>query len=132
MASLVKCVKCGAINTSDTSKSLFYVIMFTLEESTIQNNATIDRKNVSAGELVVKAQYFCSIQEITNGFWDKYSQQQVNTVLELTIPYPRLGVIAIIDIHDINKNLCNRTQAKKAISRYHIFLTNSDENYILE
>ena len=57
MTSLVQPGKYGAINTTDTSKNGYYVIKFTLEAYTLQNNTTIDRQMISAGELVVKAQY---------------------------------------------------------------------------
>ena len=35
-------------------------------------------------------------------------------------------------MHDINKSIFNRKQAKQSISRHPIFLTDSDNNYILE
>ena len=49
-----------------------------------------------------------------------------------TIIHPRLEINAIIDIHDTPKSACNRTRAKKAISRHPIYLTSSDYDYILE
>ena len=60
MASLFQSGKYGAINTTDTSKNWFYVISFKPEEYTLQDNITIDGKSLTAGELVVKAQYICS------------------------------------------------------------------------
>ena len=74
MASLFKYVKYGTINTAYTSANGFYVIIFTSESYTLQNNTTIDWKIITAGELVVKAQYICSMQESTNWFWDKHTQ----------------------------------------------------------
>ena len=55
MASLVKSGKYGAINTADTSTNGLYVIMFSSETYTLQNNTIIDRKIITAGKLVVKA-----------------------------------------------------------------------------
>ena len=69
MASLVQSVKHGSTNTADTTTNLFYVINFISKAYTLQNNTTIDRQIISAGELVSKAQYLCSIQENTNCYW---------------------------------------------------------------
>ena len=44
MASLLQSGKYVAINTSETSKNRFYVIMFTSEAYTLKNNKTTDRK----------------------------------------------------------------------------------------
>ena len=62
MASLVQSGMYGAINTDDTTTNVFYVIQFLSQEYTLQNNTTIDGKVISAGELVVKAQYLCSMR----------------------------------------------------------------------
>ena len=72
------------------------------------------------------------MQEITNWFLDQHLQQQVITVLTRTILHPQLYFIAIIDIYDINKSGFNRKQAKQSISRHPFFLTDSDDDYILE
>ena len=66
MASLVKPGMHGAINTYDTTTNGLYVIQFLSEAYTLQNSTTIDGKFISTDELVVKAQYICSIQENTN------------------------------------------------------------------
>ena len=58
MALLVESGKYGAINTTDRATNGFYVIMFTSEAYKIQDNTTIDRKIITTGELVVKAQLF--------------------------------------------------------------------------
>ena len=42
--SLVEPVKYGAINTTETTTNGFYVIMFTSETYTLQDNTTIDGK----------------------------------------------------------------------------------------
>ena len=126
IASLVKSGKYGAINTTDTSKNGFHVNIFTSEAYTLQNNTTIDGQVTTAGELVVKAQYLCPMQEINNWYWDQHPQQKVITVTTRTILHPRLDVIAIIYIHDIPKSVCTRTQAKKAISIHPICLTGSE------
>ena len=66
MASLVQSVMCGGINTYDNTSNVLYVIQFLSEAYMLQNNTAIDRKVISAGELFVKAQYLCSVQENTN------------------------------------------------------------------
>ena len=52
----------GAINIDDTTTNGLYVIQFLSEAYTLQNNTTIDGQVISAGELVFKAQYICSMQ----------------------------------------------------------------------
>ena len=49
MASLVEPGKYGAINTTDTTTNIFYVIMFTSEAYTLQENTTIDGQIITAG-----------------------------------------------------------------------------------
>ena len=68
MASLFESGKYVAINTSDTSTNIFYAIMFTPEAYKLQDNTTIDGKIITAGELVVKEQYICSMQVDTNWY----------------------------------------------------------------
>ena len=55
MASLVESGKYVAVNKTDTETNGFYVIMFTSEAYTIQDNTTIDGQIITVGELVVKA-----------------------------------------------------------------------------
>ena len=57
MALLDESVKYVAINITDTTNNGFYVIMFTSESYTVQDNTTIDGKVITAGEFVVNAQY---------------------------------------------------------------------------
>ena len=61
MASLVESGKYGAINTTDTKTNGFYIIMFTSESYTLQENTTIYGKIINSGSLVVKSQYLCSM-----------------------------------------------------------------------
>ena len=56
----------GAINTDDTTTNGLYIIQFLSEEYTQNNNTAIDGQVISAGELVAKAKYPCSMQENTN------------------------------------------------------------------
>ena len=67
MDSLFQYGKYVFINTSDTTTNGFYVINFVSESYTLHNNTKSDRKFISAGELVVKAQYIWSMQEILIG-----------------------------------------------------------------
>ena len=132
MASLVESGKYGAINTTDTTTNVFYFIMFTLESYTLQDNTTIDRKLITARELVVKAQYLYYMKVDTNWYWYQHPQQHFITVTTCTILYTQLEGNTIKYIHDIHKSVCNRTQANKSISRHPICLTDSDYDYILE
>ena len=56
MAPYVESGNHDAINKTDTTTNEFYVIMFTSEAYTLQENITIDGQIITAGELVVKAQ----------------------------------------------------------------------------
>ena len=85
MASLVESGTYGAINTTDTSTNGFYVIMFKSGAYTLQENKTIDGKIITAGELVVKSQYLCSMQIYTNWYLNQQSKHHVITVPTRTI-----------------------------------------------
>ena len=62
MASLVQSGKYGVINTADTITNGFYVIKIILEAYTLKNNTKIDGQIIYVVELVIKAQYLCSVQ----------------------------------------------------------------------
>ena len=59
----------GAINTDETTTNGFYAFQFLSYAYTLQNNTTIDGQVIYSGELFVKAQYLCSMQENTNWYW---------------------------------------------------------------
>ena len=67
MASLVQSGMYGSINIYYTTTNEFYVIPFISESYTLQNNTQIDGRFISSGELVVKEQYICSMQETPIG-----------------------------------------------------------------
>ena len=113
MASLVKSGKYGAINTTDTEKKAFYVIMITSEAYTRQYITTIDGQIITAEKLVVKAQYLCSMQVENNWYWNQHPQHHVITVTTCKIIHPQLEVNSVEYFHEIPKSVCNRTQAKK-------------------
>ena len=75
MASLVQLDMYGAINIDDTTTNGFYVIQFLSYAYTLQNNTTIYGQVISAGELVVKAQYLWFMQENTNSYWKQQPLQ---------------------------------------------------------
>ena len=68
MISLVQYGKYGAMNTTYTSTTGYYVIKFVSEAYNLQDDTTCDGKNISAGKLVVKAQYLSCMQENTNSY----------------------------------------------------------------
>ena len=82
--------------------------------------------------MVVKAKYLCSMQIDTNCYCNQQPKHHVITVPTLKILHPQLEVNAITDFHAIPTSVCSRTQAKKAIWRQSIFLTDADYDYILE
>ena len=46
---LVESVKYGSTNTTNTATNVFYVIMFTSEAYTLQENTTIDGQIITTG-----------------------------------------------------------------------------------
>ena len=62
MSSLVESEEYCAIKTTGTTTNGFYVIILISEAYTLQDNTTIDVQIITAGELVVKAKYLCSMQ----------------------------------------------------------------------
>ena len=76
MASLIKSGTYGAINTTETSTNVFYVIMFTSGAYKLQDNTTISRQIITAGELVVETKYLCSMQIDTNWYWCLFEQNK--------------------------------------------------------
>ena len=88
--------------------------MFTSGAYTRQENTKIDGKIITAGELVVKAKYLCSMQVDTNWYWNQQPKHHVITVPTRTLLYPQLGVDAITDFHAIPSSACSITQARKS------------------
>ena len=125
MASLFESGKYGDINTTDTSTNGFYFIMFTSGAYRLQENTTIDGQIITAGGLVVKAKYICSMQIDTNWYWNQQPKHHVITVPKRTILHPQLEVNSMTEFYPIPTSLCSRTQAKKAISRQPICLVDS-------
>ena len=68
MDSLVQSGMYSAINTYETTTNGLYVIELIPEAYTLQNNTTIDEQVIYSGELFVRAQYICSMQENTNWY----------------------------------------------------------------
>ena len=62
----------------------------------------------------------------TNWYWNQQPKHHVITVPTRTIIIPQLEVNAMTDFHAIPTSLCSRTQAKIAISRQPICLTDAD------
>ena len=106
--------------------------MLTSAAYTLQENTKFYRKIITAGELVVKAKYICSMQIDTNWYWNQQPKHHVIKVPTCTILHPQLEVNAITDFRAIPTSIYSRTQAKTSISRQPICLTDSDCDYILE
>ena len=106
MASLVQLGMYGAINTYDTTTNGLYVI------KSLQNNTSIDRQAIYAGELVIKAQCICSMQENTNCYWKQKPLQKIIIFQTCKILHPRLEIIMIRYGQDIPRKMCGRSEAK--------------------
>ena len=106
--------------------------MFRSEAYTLQDHTTIDGQILPSGELVVKAQYLCSIHLNTNWYLVQHTQQHVIKVPTRTILQPRLGFNPKTDLHDIPKVVCYTTEANKYISQHPICLNDSEYDCILK
>ena len=98
----------------------------------LKNNTTIDGQIITAGELVVKEQYLCSVQDSTNWYWEQQPLQQAIIVPTRTILHSRLDSVGITDIQDIPKSVRNSIQARKSIQGHPICLIDADYDYILD
>ena len=90
MASLVESEKYGAINTTDTSTNGFYVIMFLSGAYELHDNTTIYGHIITAGELVVKEKYLCSMKIDTNWYCNQQPKYHIITVPTHPRLHPRL------------------------------------------
>ena len=72
------------------------------------------------------------MQENTNWYWDQKNHQQVLIYPTQTIVHPCIDVVAVKDVHDIPKSICNRNHAKQALKKHPICLTEYDHGYIVE
>ena len=97
MDSLFQSVNYSFINISETTTNVFYVIQFISEAYTLQNNTTIDRNIISAGELVFRTQYLCSMKKNTNWYCKQKPPQQNIIVTTLTILRPHLDFVVMTD-----------------------------------
>ena len=75
MDSIVELGKYVAINITEITTNVFDVIMLTSETYTLHDNTTIDGKMITAGKLVSKAQYICSMQVDTNWYWNQHPKK---------------------------------------------------------
>ena len=132
MPSLVQLGMYSAINTYYTTTNGFYVIQFLSDAYTLQNNKTIDGQVISTGELVVKAQYLCSMQGNTNWYWRQQPLQHTIIFPTRTILHPRLEFIIIIYVQDIPKELCGRSKEKKSMQKHPIIVNGADYDYIMD
>ena len=68
----------------------------------------MDGKIITAGELVVKAKYICSMQVDTNWYCNQQPKQYVITVPTLTIIHPQLEVNSVTHFYVILTSVCTR------------------------
>ena len=54
---------------------LMSIIIFTSGAYTLQENTRIDGQIITAGELVVKEKYICSMQADTNWYWNQQQKK---------------------------------------------------------
>ena len=67
--------------------------MFTSEAYKLQDSKTIDGKIITAGELVVKEQYICSMQVDTDWYCNQHPQHHVITVPTRTVTHKKFKLM---------------------------------------
>ena len=72
------------------------------------------------------------MQENTNWYREQKNQQQVIISPTRTIMHSFLDVLALKDVLDFPKNICNRKHEKQDLRKHPICLTDPDHDYILE
>ena len=72
------------------------------------------------------------MQENKKCYWEQKNHQQVIIFPTRTIAHPFLDVVAVKYVHDIPKIVCNSKNAKQAVQKHPICLTDSDRDCILE
>ena len=95
--------------------------MFTSGAYTIKENTTIYGQIITSGELVLKAQYLCSMQIDTNWYWNQQPKHHVIKVKTRTIIHPQLEVNTITDCHEIPTSVFSRTQKKIHLKAAYMF-----------
>ena len=132
MDSLIQSVNYGIINTDDKTTNGFYVIKLISEAYMLQNKTKVDGQTIYDSELFVNAQYICSMLENSNWHWKQHLLQQTIMVPTRTSLHMCLDVVMVTDVQDIPENFCNMIQAKTAIQKHTICLTDTDYDYILD
>ena len=112
MAFLVQYGKYGAVNTTNSKKMAYYVIKFVLESCTIEEDTTWDLKNITAGEIVVKAYYLSYTKEKNKWYFKQKKQKRVILFPTRTIVHSCLDVFLVKDVYDISRSVLNRKSSK--------------------
>ena len=77
-----------------------------------QSYTKIDGTNITAGELVVKAQYLFSMKDNTNWYWEQHTLKKAIIFPTLTIIHTLLDLFGIIDVQETPKSVRNMIQEK--------------------
>ena len=104
-----------------------HAIKLISEAYTVQEDTTCNRKITSAGKLVVKHQYISCMHDNTKCYWEQPPQQ--NNIIVPTRMF--LWYDSNRD-KNIKKLVCNINQSFKSLQRRPIYLTESDNEYILD
>ena len=75
--------------------------MFTSEAYTLQYNTTIDKKIITAGELVAKAKYLFSMQVHTNWYWNQLPRNSERLELKVFNRLLSLHLMGLLGPKDI-------------------------------
>ena len=83
--------------------------MFISAEYLLQEKTRIDGKIITAGELVIKAKYLCSMQIYTNFYWNQQPKHHVIIVPTRKILHPKLEVNTVTEFHSKPTSICTKT-----------------------
>ena len=71
-----------------------------------------------------------SMQDNTKWYWEQTKEKNI-IVPTRTIIHPCLNIMAVTYLKQLPKKVCNRNQDYKVLQRNTIFLTDSDNEFIL-
>ena len=132
MALLYQTGKFGAMNTPYPKTIGYYVVKYVSDSYTLQGDTTCDCQIITAGELVVRAQYMSYTKENTKLHWEQTQYQQITTVTTRTITNPCLGVVVVKEVQYTPGSVYNKSQPLEDLEIRTICITDSYHDYIID
>ena len=97
----------------------------------LQNNNTMDKQVIKAGEIIVKPEFLIIMKNYTKWYWQQFGTQESIIIENCTIFHPCLDMSSIKDVAEIPISSCNKKKARKSVKRHPIFISDADQSYML-